>query len=192
MLKSSYLGYQCKIRGFCDQDMFTMISLFRSSSVQSRRVMINILPKPPTAIKSFNSIKLAGNLSKSETTLLSHCFEADKKISCCKKEGNNWKLYKTIRSTLLEEKLLQTPHRELGRGWFHVLRFFSTREDGIKNSNWRNFSVQRKGISWFRFEWVGFLLKVKQKNWRFVYICLSVRTKCFIFFPNQMLVPTLQ
>ena len=66
MLKSSYLGYQCKIRGFCDQDMFTMISLFRSSSVQSRRVMINILPKPPTAIKSFNSIKLAGNLSKSE------------------------------------------------------------------------------------------------------------------------------
>ena len=124
MLKSSYLGYQCKIRGFCDQDMFTMISLFRSSSVQSRRVMINILPKPPTAIKSFNSIKLAGNLSKSETTLLSHCFEADKKISCCKKEGNNWKLYKTIRSTLLEEKLLQTPHRELGRGWFHVLRFF--------------------------------------------------------------------
>lgn len=87
MLKSSYLGYQCKIRGFCDQDMFTMISLFRSSSVQSRRVMINILPKPPTAIKSFNSIKLAGNLSKSETTLLSHCFEADENCFLLQKRG---------------------------------------------------------------------------------------------------------
>lgn len=124
MLKSSYLGYQCKIRGFCDQDMFTMISLFRSSSVQSRRVMINILPKPPTAIKSFNSIKLAGNLSNQKQPYCPTVLKQTKIVSCWKKEGNNWKLYKTIRSTLLEEKLLQTPHRELGRGWFHVLRFF--------------------------------------------------------------------